>query len=215
MNSQQLQQLYPGFENELCNELLSSGSIKEIKAGETLLQLGQTIRSSFLILKGCIKVYRESDEGSEFFVYLVKRGEACSLSLVCAMEHKKSKIIARVYTDTTVLSIPLQYIDKWMGKYRGWYQFVIRSYRNRFEELLQTIDTITFSNIDQRLLFYLSRQMSEFGSNLRLTHQEIADDLNSSREVISRSLKRMEAKNLLLLHRNSIELLQPLDMAAL
>ncbi|HRI21768.1 MAG TPA: helix-turn-helix domain-containing protein, partial [Panacibacter sp.] len=89
------------------------------------------------------------------------------------------------------------------------------SYRNRFEELLQTIDTITFSNIDQRLLFYLNRQMSELGSNLRLTHQEIADDLNSSREVISRSLKRMEAKNLLLLHRNSIELLQPLNMAAL
>src|SRR5690606_11633327 len=108
-------------------------------------------------------------------------------------------------TDATILSIPLEFMDKWMAKYKSWYQFVITSYRNRFEELLKTIDAIAFSNMDERLENYLRNQVSKLGNTLKMTHQEIATDLNSSREVISRLLKKMEAKGLVIINRNSIE----------
>jgi CRP/FNR family transcriptional regulator len=113
--------------------------------------------------------------------------------------------MAKALTDSTVLSIPLEYMDQWMSKYKSWYQFVITSYRGRFDELLKTIDAIAFSNMDERLIYYLKKQVEKLGVNLKMTHQDIANDLNSSREVISRLLKKMEAKGWVIIHRNSIE----------
>jgi len=213
MNKQLLQKLFPELEDALYNELLLNGTVKEIQAGETLLRAGQTIRSALLILEGIIKLYREGDEGNEFFIYNLQPGQACSLSLVCTLKHRTSEVLAKASTDAVVLSIPLEYMEKWMHTYKSWYQFVITSYRNRFEELLKTVDAIAFSNMDERLEFYLKKQAKHFGTNLKLTHQEIANDLNSSREVISRLLKKMEAKHFLILHRNSIEWLGNANLA--
>src|SRR5678816_3938159 len=109
MNKEYLKKLFPGLEDELYDELLLHGTTKEIKAGETLLRVGQTIRSTILILDGLVKLYREDDEGREFFIYNLKAGQACSLSLVCAMKHQASEVLARALTDAVVLSIPLEY----------------------------------------------------------------------------------------------------------
>jgi CRP/FNR family transcriptional regulator, anaerobic regulatory protein len=205
MNKEELKVLFPGFEPELYDEILNNGTIKEVKAGDVLLRLGQTIRSTMLIIDGMVKLYREDNEGKEFFIYHLDAGQACSLSMVCAAKHETSEVLAKALTDATILSIPLEFMDEWMGKYKSWYQFVITSYRNRFEELLKTIDAIAFSNMDERLENYLEKQVLRLGNNLRMTHQDIATDLNSSREVISRLLKKMEAKGWLVIHRNSIE----------
>lgn len=205
MNINHLKHLLPHFEEGLYEEIISHSTIKEIKAGETLLRVGQTIRSTMLIIDGLIKLYREDDEGKEFFIYHLDAGQACSLSMVCAIKHETSEVLAKALTDATVLSIPLEFMEQWMGKYKSWYQFVITTYRNRFEELLKTIDAIAFTGMDERLEYYLEKQVEKLGNNLKITHQEIANDLNSSREVISRLLKKMEAKNRLTIHRNSIE----------
>ena len=204
MDINKLKQLFPDLEESLYNEMLEHGTIKEVKAGETLLKVGQTIRSTMLLLNGLVKLYREDDEGKEFFIYQLDAGQACSLSMVCAAKHKTSEVLAKALTDATVLSIPLEFMDQWMSKYKSWYQFVITSYRNRFEELLKTIDAIAFTGMDERLAYYLEKQVEKLGNNLKITHQEIANDLNSSREVISRLLKKMEAKGWLTIHRNSI-----------
>jgi CRP/FNR family transcriptional regulator, anaerobic regulatory protein len=200
-----LRQLFPNLEEDLYNELVEHGTIKEVKGGETLLKVGQTIRSTMLILDGLVKLYREDEEGKEFFIYHLDAGQACSLSMVCAAKHETSEVLAKALTDATILAIPLEYMDQWMSKYKSWYQFVITSYRNRFEEMLKTIDAIAFSNMDERLEDYLKKQVARLGNNLKMTHQDIATDLNSSREVISRLLKKMEAKHWLIIHRNSIE----------
>ena len=205
MDALQLKILFPNLEEGLYNEMVKHGTIKEVKAGETLLKVGQTIRSTMLILNGLVKLYREDNDGKEFFIYHLDAGQACSLSMVCAAKHETSEVLAKALTDATVLAIPLEYMDQWMSKYKSWYQFVITSYRNRFEELLKTIDAIAFTGMDERLEYYLKKQVEKLGNNLKITHQEIANDLNSSREVISRLLKKMETKNWLVIHRNSIE----------
>jgi len=205
MDINNIKHLFPNLEDGLYNEIVKHGTIKEVNAGETLLRVGQTIRSTMLILKGVVKLYREDDEGKEFFIYHLDAGQACSLSMVCAAKHETSEVLAKALTDATVLAIPLEFMDQWMSKYKSWYQFVITSYRNRFEELLTTIDAIAFSNMDERLEDYLKKQVKKLGTNLKMTHQEIANDLNSSREVVSRLLKKMEAKAWLVIHRNSIE----------
>jgi CRP/FNR family transcriptional regulator len=205
MNAELLRKLFPTFEEQLFEEIVANGTIKEIKAGETLLRVGQTIRSTILILDGLVKLYREDNEGKEFFIYHLDAGEACSLSMVCAAKHETSEVLAKALTDAVVLTIPLEFMDVWMTKYKSWYQFVITSYRNRFEELLKTVDAIAFSNMDQRLEDYIKKQVDRLGRTLKMTHQDIATDLNSSREVISRLLKKMEAKGWIIIHRNAIE----------
>lgn len=205
MDKNKLKQLFPNLEDELYDEIIEHGDIKEVKSGETLLRVGQTFRSTMLIIDGLIKLYREDDEGREFFIYVLDAGQACSLSMVCATRHETSEVLAKALTDATIMAIPLEYMELWMSKYKSWYQFVINSYRNRFEELLKTIDAIAFTGMDERLAHYLTKQVEKLGSNLKVTHQEIANDLNSSREVISRLLKKMESKGWLNIHRNSIE----------
>lgn len=201
----ELKKLFPSFEEDLYQEILEHSTTKVVKAGETLLRVGQPIRSTMLIIDGLVKLYREDEEGKEFFIYHLDAGQACSLSMVCAAKHETSEVLAKALIDATILTIPLEFMEQWMGKYKTWYQFVITSYRNRFEELLKTIDAIAFNSMDERLEFYLKNQMKKMGRNLKITHQEIANDLNSSREVISRLLKKMEAKNWLIIHRSSIE----------
>lgn len=205
MDINQVKKLFPNLDEELYQKIIDHAAIKKVKAGEVLLKVGQTIRSTMLIIDGIVKLYREDQEGKEFFIYQLNPGQACSLSMICAAKHETSEVLAKALTDATLLNIPLEYMDKWIGKYKSWYQFVITSYRDRFEELLQTIDAIAFTNMDQRLENYLVKQSQALGNNLKMTHQDIANDLNSSREVVSRLLKKMEAKGWLTIHRNSIE----------
>lgn len=203
-----LHSLFPTLELPLVEELLQQGTIKTVPAGERLLRMGQPIRSTMLILDGLVKLYREDEDGNEFFIYHLDAGKACSLSLVCAAKQETSEVLAIALTEATILSIPLVYMDKWMLTYKSWYQFVLSSYRERFEELLTTIDAIAFSGMDERLEFYLKKKVEKLGSVIKITHSEIANDLNSSREVISRLLKKMEAKKWLVINRSSIEWLK-------
>jgi CRP/FNR family transcriptional regulator len=93
-----------------------------------------------------------------------------------------------------------------MTTYKTWYYFVLETYRSRYEELLVVIDHIAFKDMDQRLFFYLQNQYQKLNvRELKITHSEIAADLNSSREVISRLLKKMEQRGDIFLHRNYIE----------
>jgi CRP/FNR family transcriptional regulator, anaerobic regulatory protein len=161
-----------------------------------------------LILDGLVKVYREDEEGNEFFMYYLDGGKACALSMLCAVKQDTSELTAKAVTNTTVISIPLEYMDQWMTEYKSWYHFVLSTYRERFEELLLTIDHIAFRNMDERLVFYLKRHQEKLKSNIiPLTHTEIAQELNSSREVITRLLKKLSDKGVLRLHRQHIELI--------
>ena len=204
-----LRHIFPGLEEELYEEMEHHGDIREIPAGTAMLRKGQQIRSTMLILKGIVKLYQEDDEGNEFFMYDIEPGEACAVSMVCTYRQENSQVMAKTLTDVTLLSILLEYMDEWLGKYKSWHYFVIRTWRARYEELLNTINEIAFKNMDERLEFYIKGQVKKMGPHIKLTHQEIASDLNSSREVISRLMKKMEKNGWIIIHRNSFEWIKP------
>ncbi|WP_298411734.1 Crp/Fnr family transcriptional regulator, partial [Hydrotalea sp.] len=154
-----------------------------------------------------LKIFRENEDGGEFLMYYLQPGEACAISLVCASKMEASKVMVKSVEESVIMMVPIQLMDQWMSKYKSWYYYVLETYRNRFEELLLLIDHIAFRNMDERLIFYLKRYSKAHKSNqINLSHQQIADELNSSREVISRLLKKLEQKKLLSLSRNTIEL---------
>jgi len=173
------------------------------------MKTGQYFRSTMLVTSGLVKVYREDDEGNEYFMYYLQPGQACALSMICATRQQASQLMGKAVTDTTILTIPLNLMDSWMSKYKTWYYFVLESYRSRFDELLLTIDHIAFRNMDERLLFYLKRQQKTLVSDiLTVSNTEIAQELNSSREVISRLMKKLaDHGNIRLLKNQQIEIL--------
>jgi CRP/FNR family transcriptional regulator len=201
-----LQARFPDLEPALKDEIARRGSVLEIDAGTVLLRAGEPMRSTMLVLDGRIKIYRIDDEAHEYLMYYLEPGMACAFSFMCAATREDSQITAIAETECTVVSIPFELTMGWMKQYRSWDEFVLRTYRSRFEELLQTLDNIAFRSMDERLVFYLKRKMEGEGRELHISHQEIARDLNSAREVISRLLKKMEQRGALELSRNSIHI---------
>jgi len=201
---QQLEAGFPQFEKALKEEIIQKGTLVQFPAGQELMHPGQYIRSTLLIAEGHVKLYREQEE-SEFFVYQLDPGMACALSMICAAKQEKSNLLAKTVDDVTAIILPITVMDNWMQQYKSWYYFVLDTYRKRFEEILEVVDNIAFKSMDERLEFYLRREVQHSQSNtLDITHQQIASDLNSSREVISRLLKKMEQQGKLSLGRNQI-----------
>ncbi|GAA4463677.1 Crp/Fnr family transcriptional regulator [Nibrella saemangeumensis] len=200
-----LQQQFPQLEPLLAEEIANQSTLRQLKEGDEALRTGQYIRSTVLVLSGLLKVYREDEEGNEFLMYYLEPGSACALSIMCTARSEKSQVMMKAVEDSEVILIPAHLTEAWLAKYKSWHNFVIASYRQRFEELLQTLDSVAFKSLDQRLLFYLKRHIKVSGPDIKLSHQQIAYELNSSREVISRLLKKLEQRGAITLHRNSIE----------
>lgn len=208
-NPDDLKKIFPSFSDELINEIETNAIHQSYKAGDIIMRTGQYINNTILVTKGQIKIYREGENGGEFFMYYLQPGQACAVSMICATKSQTSQIMAKVVEDVELIMIPLSLMEKWMMKFRSWYEFVIFTYRTRFEEVLEVVDSIAFRAMDERLEFYLKRHAEACGcKELKLSHQEIATELNTSREVISRLLKKMEQRGLVRLHRNQIELLK-------
>lgn len=202
-----LKEIFPTLTDNFILELNEVGSVSTFKRGEIILRAGSYIRNTVLVLKGLLKIYREDDDGHEFFMYYLTPGQACAISMICASKQEKSAITAKVIEDTELLMIPYSQTEKFMLSYPSWNQFVLETYRNRFDEVLHVVDSIAFHNMDERLSFYLKKHFDQSKSyDLEITHQEIARELNTSREVVSRLLKKMEERNMIVLHRNRIEL---------
>lgn len=203
-----LKKNFPYFSNDLIQEIEANSSFQTFKTGDIVMRTGQYIKNTILILKGQLKIYREGNDGEEFLLYYLEPGQACAISLICSAKNQTSQITAKVVEDVEALTIPLNLMDKWMMNHRSWYEFVIYTYRTRFEEVLEVVDNIAFRAMDERLEFYLKRHAKACGcKEINLSHQEIALELNTSREVVSRLLKKMEQRGLVRLHRNQIELL--------
>jgi len=194
-------------DQSLINDLSEHGRCMKFKAGETIIDYGEFIRLVPLVLEGSIKVLRENEEGDELFLYFLNSGESCSMSFTCCMTDKRSSIRAIAEEDTRILGLPVRYVDEWISRYPVWKNFVMRSYDQRLLELINTIDTIAFKKLDERLMDYLIQKSETHNSKeIHTTHQEIAYDLHASREAISRLLKQLEKLGKIELGRNKINI---------
>ncbi len=192
--------------------IAENGEWYDFKAGDVIMDYGDYIRFVPLVVSGSVKVLRQSENGDELFLYYLNGGETCAMAFTCCMMHRKSEIRTIAEEDTSVISIPLKEMDDWMTRFSSWKNFVMLSYNNRFQELFNALDSIAFLKMDERLLRYLANKARTIETQeFNITHQEIARELNASREAISRLLKKLERKNLLELGRNKIKLIKSPD----
>ena len=197
---------YSFLEKELQDEILSFGVKKTFEANETIIREGQFISSFPLVLKGLVRVSRTNNDGNELLLYYLRENEVCAMTLTCCMTPITSNINAVAEEKSEVILIPVNMLDNWICKYPGWKQFVMQTFQNRFRELVETVDSIAFMKLDERLVKYFADKYKNSGSTTFTgTHQDLALKLNSSREVISRLLKKLENNGKVKLSRNFID----------
>lgn len=196
------------FNQELIHEIQSIGEFYEFQAGDEIIDYGQHLKHLPLILNGAIRVLRENKDGQELLLYFLERGDTCAFTLNCCIGNKLSEVRAEAETDTQLIMIPVQKLDEWICKYSEWREFVIQSYYERVNELLDVVDSVAFQQLDVRVLQFLKdKAMVSGDTEIITTHQEIASHLNSSRVVISRILKKLENQGKIEIARNQIKLI--------
>lgn len=195
------------FDDALLYEINQVGTYKEISADFKLIEIGQYIKSMPLLISGAIKIMRDDDDGDELLLYFLERGDTCAMTLSCCLGQNKSEVRAIAELDTKLIMVPIEKMEEWTSKYKSWRNFVFESYHNRLMEMLETIDSIAFLKMDERLLKYLKEKARISKNNIiHNTHQEIAYELHTSRVVVSRLLKKLEKLDKIELHRNYIVL---------
>ena len=203
---QQLKEAYGFiFEVELLREIEKAVILRSVKEGEIIMDINDYVSHMPLLLEGAIKILREDEDGNELLLYFLERGDTCALTLSCCLGQTRSQIRAVAERDTELIMIPIAKMEEWTATYKSWRNFVFESYHIRLSEMLETIDTLAFMNMDQRLLRYLQDKAKiNQSEELQVTHQQIAYDLNTSRVVISRLLKKLEMESKISLQRNNI-----------
>jgi CRP/FNR family transcriptional regulator len=199
------------FEQELIKEIAAKTKEISLGDGETIIDVGQTVKIIPILKKGSLKISRIDTDGNELLLYYVNANESCAMTFTCCMQQYPSEIKATAEGPVELLAIPISVMDEWMSKFPTWKSFVMKTIRDRFNELLKTVDQIAFQKLDERLIYYLKEKSKATGSTLvNLSHEQIAQEMASSREVISRLLKKLENDKKVLLYRNQIKILKEL-----
>ncbi|GAA4960634.1 Crp/Fnr family transcriptional regulator [Algibacter aquimarinus] len=197
------------LDDTLIKEIENIGKIASFQKDDIIIDINQPLKHIPLLLVGNIKILREDLDGNELLIYFLEAGETCTMSLTCCMGTTKSKIRAVAEKDSTLIMIPVDKMQKWFHENTSWRNFILESYQTRFDEMLDAIDNIAFMKMDERLYKYLINKTKLHDSNIILVkHQDIAEDLHTSRVVISRILKQLENENKIKLSRNKIQVLE-------
>jgi len=195
------------FHSLLNEEVYQTGQIKSFPAGTVILNINAYIKSIPIVLSGSIKVIKTDKDGQEILLYYIKPGESCIMSFLAGIHNDTSKIKAIVEEDAEILLIPVNKASDWIKQFPEWTDFIFNLYQKRFEELLEVVNAVAFQKLDARLLQLLQQKSSLFHSKeIQVTHQQLADELGTTREAVSRILKQMENSNLISLSRNRISL---------
>lgn len=201
----------PQLEAGLQAAMVQTGVRRHVPAGTLLLDVGDPLLHMPIVLSGSLKVLRVDEQGRELLLYYVEPGEGCAMTFTCCMQAVVSEVRVLAEDDSELLLVPLAEMEGWMAQFPSWKRFVMETIRSRFHELLHAIDQIAFERLDSRLVAYLKEKSKVTGSKLlNLSHEQIAQELATSRVVISRLLKRLELDGKLLHYRQQIRLLRKL-----
>jgi CRP/FNR family transcriptional regulator len=206
---QKLEQVFGDiFSDKLIDNLAAFGHIQNFKEGAHIISRGDVVKDIPILLSGTAKVVRTDDKNEEHILFYLNESEACTATFSICSDEKKSEIDFVLETPAELLLYPVRLMDHLTKEFPSWRYYVCRNYNKRMKEFLDTMDTVVFMKMDERILKYLEKASEALHTKtIHITHQQIANDLSTSRVVISRLLKQLEHEGKLKLYRNRIELL--------
>lgn len=186
---------------------MQDDEVRVVPAGEVIVKFHSYIRNIPIVVRGHVKVTGEDDQGNEILLYYLEPGDSCVMSVLGALNGQTSKVKATTVDETEILFIRPERAAALVREHPGWAEYIFKLYQSRFEELLETVTRVNFKRLDDRIMALMEQKAKVFGSKtITVTHQEIADEIGSPREAISRVLKRLENEGMLRLYRGKIVL---------
>lgn len=198
--------LFTEASTELRNKLKRNAARVSLPEGSTVCQQGNMCEHLPIILSGRARVFKISENGKEITLYRIEEGESCVLTASCIMSNLSFPAIAITEQPTDALIIPASSVTRWFEDYPAWRQFIFKMVSLRLSSILTVIEEVAFQRMDSRLANYLLNTAGE-GDSIHTTHQQIADELGTAREVITRLLKDFEADGKLTLQRGLVRLI--------
>lgn len=191
--------------------LLSNSKVVDVPVNTVVFGPGKTPDHLLLLLDGIVRVQQLSESGREIVLYRVRAGESCVLTSACMLALENYSAQGVTETDSKALAIPLDVFDSLVAESVDFRRFVFTAFSKRIVELFQIVEDVAFQRIDVRLAERVL-DLAQGESIVHLTHQQLAAELGSAREVISRQLSEFQRRNWIKQSRGLIELL---DVAAL
>ena len=206
-NFEQLQQKLPFLGEQVLRTFALYGDWAEVGPGVQLFREGQYVKVVPIVLDGLVKVYTQTDQ-KELLLYFIKPRESCIMSLSAVMHNDPSKIFALSEEKSTLLLIPAEKISQWLKEFPTLNTLFYQQYDQRYAELIETIQQLLFNRLDHRIYEYLVELSRLKGTRiLDIRHRQIAQDLGTAREVITRTLKKLEKEGRLRQEEGGIRLL--------
>lgn len=194
-------------EKGLKEVIIENSNVLTFNKGDVIVRAGEYVKVLPIVINGSIRVFQANEE-REILLYYVESGQTCMMSLSACFFNNESPSIAIAAEETTILAIPTRYITEWQREFKSWNDYIIRTFRNRYDELLFTFEGVAFEHIDKRILDYLnSRRIKNDSNIIEISHLSLANELGTTRVVVSRILKQFELNGKVILHRGGIELL--------
>lgn len=190
--------------------LLKQDAVSKISApaGATIYGIGDSCEHLIILQKGQVRVYRPGGDGRAITLYHIGEGESCILTASCILNTQTFPAIAEVEQDTEGLAIPTVQMLHWLKNEPQWQEYIFSLLSQRMAELISLVDALAFRNLDVRLASWLLEH-SVKAQKIQITHQVLAEQLASSREVISRLLKEFERDGMIVLGRGEIDIISP------
>lgn len=191
---------------EFAEKLNRYGVIKSLRAGKSFSP--KTVSSVPLLMKGLLKVYSTDNQGRQQLLYYLKPEELCVMSVFSGMLGQNCNLTATAIQDSEILLIPVKKAMEWIQEYPEWSKYIFEMYYNRFNDMANKMQSLTHDNLEMRLMHSLkTHQEVSGGILLIIKHEDLADELNTNRVVVSRLLKKLEKEGKVALGRNKIEIL--------
>ena len=193
--------------SSLLNDIKNSSSTVHFEKDTELLREGQFVKVIPIVLKGLIKVFSRYED-KELLLYYIKPSESCVMSFSASLKNTPSQVFAVTEEETTVLLLPTTKVKNWGEKFPNFNQLFFEQYNVRYNELLKTINHLIFDKLDVRLYNYLVEKKDITRKNpIKISHRQIANELGTAREVISRLIKKLEGESKVKQLSNQIEIL--------
>ena len=187
-----VKEIFPNLSQQLANEIMSKSSVVDVPENIEVMREGQYVKAVPIVTEGLVRVYTRNED-KELLLYYIQRGESCIMSFDACLKNVPSKVYASTEKDSSVLFMPTDYVFRWMREYPEFNSLFFLQYNLRYTELLNMINQLLFEKMDVRIMDYLKAKMKINGKNpIKISHRQIANDLGTAREVVSRVVKKLE-----------------------
>lgn len=205
---EQFKNAFPQLNNDpsLFKKIQSLGQFVTIPANTIICEDGQMSTDLPLLISGLVRVYKISESGKEITLYHIGEDESCVLSASTILGGKEFPAIAETVTESQIVVLPEAFVRDWIVKSTDWQQFIFGLVAQRLSDVITVVEEVAFQRMDRRVAKYLCKKLSHNGLSLSVTHQDVADEIGTAREVVTRILRDLELRNIVKLSRGKIDI---------